>query len=98
MTGIYHNNYDGSLNIAHGFPVFARVIEANYITKQEDRLAITSLTDEDVKEIITLSKDPKIGGRVRCSFISYCTKHSDRNIHKCVGKIIKMMNTKIIAC
>ena len=72
MTGIYHNNYDGSLNIAHGFPVFATVIEANYITKQEDRLAITSLTDEDVKEIITLSKDPKIGGRVR-TFISYKT-------------------------
>jgi DNA replication licensing factor MCM2 len=52
------------LNIAHGFPVFATVIEANHITKQEDKLAITSLTDEDVKEIITLSKDPKIGDRV----------------------------------
>ena len=70
LTGIYHNNYDGSLNVAHGFPVFATVIEANHITKQEDKLAITNLTDEDVKEIITLSKDPKIGDRVRLVGIS----------------------------
>jgi hypothetical protein len=48
------------------------VIEANYITKREDKLAITSLTDEDIKEIITLSKDPKIGDRVRLNdFICY---------------------------
>lgn len=74
LTGIYHNNYDGSLNIAHGFPVFATVIEANHITKQEDKLAITSLTDEDIKEIITLSKDIKIGDRVRiiCDVVFCC--------------------------
>lgn len=47
--------------------MFATVIEANHISKQEDKLAITSLTDEDIKEIITLSKDPKIGDRVRHS-------------------------------
>ena len=70
ITGIYHNNYDGSLNIAHGFPVFATVIEANYVTKEEDKLAITNLTDEDVKAIMRLSKDPKIGDRVRLNFNS----------------------------
>jgi DNA replicative helicase MCM subunit Mcm2 (Cdc46/Mcm family) len=51
--------------------VFATVIEANYITKQEDKMAITNLTDEDIKEIITLSKDPKIGDRVRLRLLMY---------------------------
>ena len=64
LTGIYKINYDNSLNRANGFPVFATVIEANYITKQDDKLAVTSLTDEDVKAIIALSKDERIGERV----------------------------------
>ena len=67
LTGIYHNNYDGSLNTANGFPVFATVILANYLTRKEDRLAVQSLTDADVKRIVELSKDEKIGERVRIS-------------------------------
>ena len=64
LTGIYRINYDSSLNRSNGFPVFATVIEANYITKQDDKLAVTSLTDEDVKAIIELSKDERIGEKV----------------------------------
>lgn len=64
VTGIYKNNYDGSLNTANGFPVFATVIEANYITKQDDKMAVSNLTDEDVRDITRLSKDEKIGDRV----------------------------------
>ena len=64
LTGIYRINYDSSLNRSNGFPVFATVIEANYITKQDDKLAVTSLTDEDVKAIIDLSKDERIGEKV----------------------------------
>ena len=64
MTGIYHNNYDGSLNMSNGFPVFATVIQANYITKKDDKLAVSSLTDEDIKAIVQLSKDERIGERV----------------------------------
>ena len=64
MTGVYHNNYDGSLNTANGFPVFATVIQANYITKKDDKLAVSSLTDEDIKAIVQLSKDERIGERV----------------------------------
>ena len=48
--------------------MFATVIEANYITKQDDKLAVTSLTDEDIKAIIDLSKDERIGEKV-CYFI-----------------------------
>lgn len=64
LTGIYRINYDTTLNRSNGFPVFATVIEANYITKQDDKMAVTSLTDEDIKAIIDLSKDEKIGEKV----------------------------------
>lgn len=65
LTGIYHNNYDGSLNTANGFPVFATVILANHITRRDEGMAVAELTDEDVKAIVTLSKDEQIGERVR---------------------------------
>ena len=64
LTGIYHNNYDGSLNTANGFPVFATVILANHIAKKDNKLAIGELTDEDVKVIVGLSKDEQIGEKV----------------------------------
>lgn len=65
MTGIYTNNYDGSLNTANGFPVFATIIQANYILKKDDKMAVASLTDEDIKMIQSLARDEKIGERVR---------------------------------
>ena len=64
LTGVYHNNYDGSLNTANGFPVFATVIQANHIAKKDDKMAIGAMTDEDIKAISTLSKDERIGERV----------------------------------
>lgn len=72
LTGIYHNNYDGSLNMANGFPVFATVILANHITRRDEGVAVAELTDEDVKAIVALSKDERIGERVR----SQTSKHS----------------------
>lgn len=34
VTGIYQNNFDSALNTKQGFPVFATLIEANYINKK----------------------------------------------------------------
>lgn len=65
LTGIYHNNYDGSLNMANGFPVFATVILANHIARKDEGVAVAELTDEDIKAIMALSKDERIGERVR---------------------------------
>ena len=65
LTGIYTHNYDGSLNTANGFPVFATVIHANYIVRKDDKMAVESLTDEDIKMIHTLARDEKISERVR---------------------------------
>jgi len=64
LTGTYTNNYDGSLNTANGFPVFATVIQANHIAKKDDKMATASLTDDDIRAIVQLSKDERIGERV----------------------------------
>jgi DNA replication licensing factor MCM2 len=71
LTGIYHNSYDHSLNTAHGFPVFATVIEANYISKRDNKLVVSSLTDEEERRILALSKDERIADRVVKQSLSY---------------------------
>ncbi|XP_023215123.1 DNA replication licensing factor mcm2-like isoform X2 [Centruroides sculpturatus] len=64
LTGVYTNSYDGSLNMANGFPVFSTVIVANHIAKKDDKAATKNLTDEDVKAIVALAKDENIGERI----------------------------------
>jgi len=44
--------------------VFATVIQANHIAKKDDKMATASLTDEDIRAIVQLSKDERIGERV----------------------------------
>ena len=64
MTGIYRNNFEVSLNNQHGFPVFATVIEANYISKKEDLFASFRLNEDDIKEIRNLAQNEHIGQRI----------------------------------
>lgn len=64
VTGVYTNNFDLSLNTKNGFPVFATVVEANYVTKKQDLFSAYKLTEEDKAEIEKLAKDPRIGERV----------------------------------
>ncbi|KAJ8371504.1 hypothetical protein AAFF_G00307830 [Aldrovandia affinis] len=77
LTGIYNNNYDGSLNMANGFPVFATVIMANHITRKDQGVAVAALTDEDVKAIVALSKDERIGERIFASIAPSIYGHED---------------------
>lgn len=51
--------------MANGFPVFATVILANHIMRRDQGVAVAELTDEDVKAIVALSKDERIGERVK---------------------------------
>lgn len=67
VTGVYTNNYDGSLNTEHGFPVFATVIIANHIVVKDSKQVVQSLTDEDIATIQKLSKDPRILDRIIAS-------------------------------
>lgn len=77
LTGIYHNSYDHSLNTAHGFPVFATVIEANYISKRDNKLVVSSLTDEEERRILALSKDERIADRIIASIAPSIYGHED---------------------
>ncbi|KAA8532264.1 hypothetical protein F0562_032296 [Nyssa sinensis] len=77
VTGIYTNNFDLSLNTKNGFPVFATVVEANYVTKKQDLFSAYKLTQEDKEEIEKLSKDPKIGERIIKSIAPSIYGHED---------------------
>merc|ERR1719150_3665263 len=55
LTGVYTNNYDGSLNTAQGFPVFATVIMANHILRKDGNNATKNLTDDDIKRGLALA-------------------------------------------
>lgn len=61
---MYTNNYDGSLNVKNGFPVFSTVIIGNHVSKHDDKMAAGGLTEEDVHAIQMLAKDETIGERV----------------------------------
>uniref|UniRef100_UPI00358E0689 DNA replication licensing factor MCM2 n=1 Tax=Myxine glutinosa TaxID=7769 RepID=UPI00358E0689 len=77
LTGIYHNNYDGSLNTSHGFPVFATVILANHIVHFGARTALETLTDDDVQKIVAFSRDDCIGERIFASIGPSIFGHED---------------------
>ncbi|KAJ1256440.1 hypothetical protein BS78_K026400 [Paspalum vaginatum] len=77
VTGVYTNNFDLSLNTKNGFPVFATVVEANYVAKKQDLFSAYKLTDEDKAEIEKLSKDPRIGERIIKSIAPSIYGHED---------------------
>ncbi|KAL0036084.1 hypothetical protein WJX79_002039 [Trebouxia sp. C0005] len=64
VTGVYVNTYDATLNARNGFPVFSTQVEANWLSKSEDKYASFRLTDEDKDEINRLSKDPNIAQKI----------------------------------
>ncbi|XP_050717244.1 DNA replication licensing factor mcm2-like [Eriocheir sinensis] len=77
VTGVYTNNYDGSLNTNQGFPVFATIIMANHIAKKDNTNAVKALTDEDIKAIVSLSKDQRIAERIVSSVAPSIYGHED---------------------
>ncbi|KAF1963269.1 MCM-domain-containing protein [Byssothecium circinans] len=77
VTGVYRNNYDAALNSKNGFPVFATVIEANYVVKSHDQLAGFRLTEADEAAIRNLAKDPKIVDKIVNSMAPNIYGHTD---------------------
>lgn len=61
----------------NGFPVFATIIEANYICKKEDQFAEFRMTEDDQKEIRRLAEDPLIGLRIIRSIAPSIYGHHD---------------------
>ncbi|KAI9787016.1 MAG: MCM DNA helicase complex subunit [Peltula sp. TS41687] len=77
ITGIYRNSYDAQLNNRNGFPVFATILEANYVVKSHDQLAGFRLTEEDERQIRALSRDPHIVDRIIASIAPSIYGHTD---------------------
>ena len=77
VTGIYKNTFDPNLNLKNGFPVFATIIEANYVVKSHDKLSAFSLEDEDEKKIKLLSKDANIQRKIIESIAPSIHGHDD---------------------
>jgi len=77
LTGIYSNSYDSSLNTKNGFPIFATVIIANHVVRNDEKAATEAMTDEDIKAIQALSKDERIGERIIASIAPSIYGHDD---------------------
>ncbi|SCZ94399.1 BZ3500_MvSof-1268-A1-R1_Chr12-2g03873 [Microbotryum saponariae] len=77
VTGIYRNNFDTSLNVKNGFPVFSTILEANHINKKEDQFASFRLTGEDETAIRALSRDERVGKRIIKSIAPSIYGHED---------------------
>merc|ERR1712004_5049 len=77
LTGIYSNSYDSSLNTKNGFPIFATVIIANHIVRNDEKAATDAMTEEDIKAINALSKDERIGERIIASIAPSIYGHDD---------------------
>ncbi|GAA6060459.1 hypothetical protein JCM10212_000887 [Sporobolomyces blumeae] len=77
VTGIYRNNFDTSLNVKNGFPVFSTILEANHVNKKEDLFASFRLTEDDEKAIRALARDDRIGKRIIKSMAPSIYGHDD---------------------
>merc|ERR1719273_722633 len=77
LTGVYSNSYDSSLNTKNGFPIFATVIIANHIVRNDEKGETDAMTEDDIKAINALSKDERIGERIIASIAPSIYGHDD---------------------
>ncbi|KAI7875255.1 MCM2/3/5 family-domain-containing protein [Mucor mucedo] len=77
VIGVYRNNFDASLSTKNGFPVFATIIEANFINKKENMFAAYRLTEDDTKQILAMGKDKRIGRKIMKSIAPSIYGHDD---------------------
>ena len=68
-TQVIHNSppFTTTRLLSQGFPVFATVIMANHVAKKDNANIVRSLTDDDVRTIVALSKDERIVERIVAS-------------------------------
>ena len=76
LVGVLLGKYDSLGNARQGFPVFKTFIEANSI-KRKNELKMDNIGEEELKEILHLSKDPTIRDRLIASIAPsvYGEKH-----------------------
>jgi DNA replication licensing factor MCM2 len=76
-SGIYSNRFDASLNMKNGFPVFATLIEANYILNSDDEKAQHVVTEEERAVFTELAARPNIFARLVSSIAPSIHGHND---------------------
>jgi DNA replication licensing factor MCM2 len=64
ITGVYEHTFDTALTLKSGFPVFSTFISANHVSKREDASSASNLSESDIRKILELARDPKIGARI----------------------------------
>jgi DNA replication licensing factor MCM2 len=81
VVGTLLGKYDSMGNARSGFPVFKTFIEANSI-KRKNELKMDNIGEEELKEILQLSKDPTIRDRLIASIAPsvYGEKHVKTSI------------------
>ena len=57
--------------------MFATVIIANHVVRRDNSHALGTLTDEDIKAIVALSRDERIGERIVASIAPSIYGHYD---------------------
>jgi DNA replication licensing factor MCM2 len=75
--GIYTNRFDASLNMKNGFPVFATLIEANYIMNSDDEKAHHFTTEEEREVFAELATRPNVFSRLVDSIAPSIHGHKD---------------------
>lgn len=81
LVGVLLGKYDSLGNARTGFPVFKTYVEANSI-RRKNELKMDNIGEEELKEILKLSKDPTIRDRLIASIAPsvYGEKHVKTSI------------------
>ena len=77
LSGIYSNRFDASLNMKNGFPVFATLIEANYVLNSDDEKSQHLVTEEERAVFTELATRPNIFARLVSSIAPSIHGHDD---------------------
>jgi len=77
VTAVYKHVFDASLNTKNGFPVFATVLLANYVSKHAHAMASFRISDEEEAEIRELARSPDIARRIANSIGPSIYGHGD---------------------
>lgn len=80
LTAVYRNNFNNQLTVQNGFPVFATMLEANYVTRVHDHSSSTRLTEDDEKEIRRMGADPLIARKIFHSIAPFIHGHEEVKI------------------
>jgi DNA replication licensing factor MCM2 len=97
VTGIYEQKYDSSLTLKSGFPVFSTFLTANHVSKREDASSASNLSENDIRKILELARDPRIGERIVQSIAPSIFGHENTKMALAMalfGGVAKNINDK----